>query len=261
MDQALSKDKKINLHTEGSGPPLVLLHGGMGSINHWSRNIAALARRYTVHAIDMPGYGDSYTVSKEVPRDDYAGLVIDALNAIVPTGSFRLAGFSFGGITAALCAARMGVRVHKISLMGPGGFKSGKPLDMKKIPRAEEGPAVMKAVLAYNLRVMMIADPAKVTDEAVELHRANVQRTRYDGRHVSLTVGLMAQCLKEMTCPAQMVWGGADALCAPSPQPRAEECRAARPDVRIDIIPGAGHWVMYEEADEVNRVMLDFLKD
>ena len=233
----------------------------MGSINHWSRNIDVLAEHYTVHAIDMPGYGDSYTVSKDVPRDEYAGLVVDILNDILPTGSFRLAGFSFGGITASLCAARMGQRVHKISLMAPGGFDRGVALDMKKIPKASEGPAVMKDVLAHNLRVMMIADPAKVTDEAIALHDANVQHTRYDGRHVSLTPGLMARCLKEMTCPAQVVWGDKDALCQPSPEPRAQECRAARPDVRIDMIPGAGHWVMYEAAEEVNRVMLEFLKD
>ena len=35
---------------------------------------------------------------------------------------------------------------------------------------------------------------------------------------------------------------------------------AARPDVRIDNVAGAGHWVMYEAADEVNALMLDFMK-
>ena len=252
---------KINSISKGDGPPLVLLHGGMGSINHWQNNIDALARHYTVHAIDMPGYGESYTVPKETPRDAYAGLVVDILNELLPTGSFRLAGFSFGGITGALCAARMGKRVHKISVMGPGGFTRGPALDLRKIPKAGEGPAVMKEALAHNLRVMMIADPAKVTGEAIALHDANVQRTRYDGRHVSLTTGLMAKCLREMTCPAQIVWGSKDALCVPTPQQRAGECRAARPDVRIDIVPGAGHWVMYEAPDEVNRLMLDFLAD
>src|SRR6187549_209616 len=114
---------KLSKKTAGSGPPLVLLHGGMGSVNHWHRNFDVLAQHYTVHALDMPGYGESPTVSKDMPNDDYVALVADALDATVPEGSFRLAGFSFGGIISALCAARMGTRIEKLSLMGPGGFR------------------------------------------------------------------------------------------------------------------------------------------
>ena len=251
---------RIALRTQGSGPPLVLLHGGMGSLNHWHHNLNALAAHYTVHAIDMPGYGDSYTVSKAVPREAYADLVFDALNVMVPNGPFRLAAFSFGGIVAALCTTRRGERIHKLALMAPGGFeRQGPPLNLKKIPHEREGAAVMREVLAFNLRGMMIADPAKVTDEAIDLHHANVKRTRYDGRHVSLTPGLMAQCLKQITCPVQIIWGDQDTLCRPL-APRIDECRAAMPGVQIEMILGAGHWVQYEAAETVNRLLLDFLK-
>ena len=249
---------KLSQKTAGNGPALVLLHGGMGSINHWHRNFDVLAKHYTVHALDLPGYGESPTVPKDMPNEDYVALVVDALNATVPTGAFRLAGFSFGGIISALCAAQMGRRVEKLSLMGPGGFKRGPVLDLKNIPRASEGPAVMRDVLRHNLDVMMCAGP--VTDETIDLHLANVQRTRYDGRHFSLTPGLMAKCLKQMTCSVQIIWGEADALCQPSMQPRADECRAAMPGIRIDVIPGAGHWVQYDAADETNHLLLDFLK-
>lgn len=249
---------QLSRKTAGNGPPLVLLHGGMGSVNHWHRNFDVLAQHYTVHALDMPGYGDSPTVSKYTPTEAFVDLVEAALNDVVPGGSFRLAGFSFGGIISALCAVRMGKRIHKLSLMGPGGFKRhATPLDLRKIPRESEGPQVMREVLRHNLAAMMCADPAAVTDETVDLHLANVRRTRYDGRHVSVTPGLMAQCLARIACPAQIIWGRNDAMCQPDPTARAEECRRARPDVRIDIIPG-GHWIQYESAGEVNRLMLEF---
>lgn len=248
---------KLSTKTAGNGAPLVLLHGGMGSINHWHRNFDVLAKHFTVHALDMPGYGESPTVPKDMPNDDYVALVIDALNTTVPTGSFRLAGFSFGGIISALCAAQMGARVEKLSLMGPGGFKRGAVLDLKKIPRASEGPAVMREALAHNLRVMMCAGP--VTEETIDLHLANVQRTRFDGRHFSLTPGLLAKCLKQMTCSVQVIWGEADALCQPTIQPRVDEVRAAMSGIRVDVIPGGGHWIQYDAADAVNRLMLEFL--
>ena len=120
--------------------------------------------------------------------------------------------------------------------------------------------AVVAAGAALLASVCSAADPAKVTGEAVDLHLANVRRTRYDGRHISLTDQLMAQSLKQMTCDVQIIWGAADALCIPDNQARIAECRAARPDVRIDNVAGAGHWVMYEAADEVNALMLDFMK-
>lgn len=252
---------KLSQITAGNGPPLVLIHGGMGSINHWHRNFDALAQHYTVHALDMPGYGESPTVAKDMPNDGYVGLVLDALKLTVPTGAFRLAGFSFGGIISALCAARMGARIHKLSLMGPGGFEGkGPPLDMRKIPDASEGMTVMRDVLGHNLRVMMCAGPNSVTDETIDLHHANVQRTRYDGRPFSLTPGLMAQCLQQMRCPVQIIWGDKDALCYPDIQPRVDEVRAAMPGIRIDTIAGAGHWVQYDAADEVNRLLLEFLQ-
>jgi len=252
---------KLSQKTIGNGPPLVLLHGGMGSINHWHRNLDALSQHYTVHALDMPGYGESPTVAKDMPNDEYVALVLEALNATVPAGSFRLAGFSFGGIISALCAARMGTRIHKLSLMGPGGFeRKGLPLDLKKIPRASEGEAVMRAVLRHNLEVMMCAGPSRVSEETIDLHLANVKRTRYDGRHFSLTPGLMAQCLKQISCPVQIIWGEKDALCIPNIQPRVDEVRVAMPGIRVDAIPDAGHWVQYDAADEVNRLLLAFFK-
>ena len=112
----------------------------------------------------------------------------------------------------------------------------------------------------HNLRVMMCAGPNAVTDETIDLHHVNVQRTRYDGRRISLTPGLMATCLRQMTCPVQVIWGEKDALCYPNIQPRVDEVRAALPAIRIDVIPGAGHWVQYDAADEVNRLLLYFLK-
>ena len=192
---------------------------------------------------------------------DFVAFVVEGLNAIVPSGSFRLAGFSLGGIISALCAAHMGARIHKLSMMGPGGF-GGKPPDlgMKKFPHASEGDAVMREVLAHNLRAMMIADPAAVTEEAIDQYLVNMQRTRYDGRHVSLTPHLMAQCLQKMTCPAQIIWGTADALRQVHMQADSDECRTAKPGVRIDLVAGAGHWVQYEAAEVVNALLLDFFK-
>ena len=83
----------------GSGPPLVLLHGGYGSWMHWIRNVLVLARRFTVIAPDLPGLGESATPPEPHSAEELARIIIDGLATILPGGErFHLAGFSFGGV-------------------------------------------------------------------------------------------------------------------------------------------------------------------
>ena len=56
---AIDKAPVMAVQTRGSGPDLVLFHGGMGCWQHWVRNIEALSEHFTVHALDHPSYGAS----------------------------------------------------------------------------------------------------------------------------------------------------------------------------------------------------------
>jgi pimeloyl-ACP methyl ester carboxylesterase len=230
----------------------------MGSWNHWARNIDALAGRFTLYLIDMPGYGDSPAVPRDIPDDDYVALVASTVGEIARERPLRLAGFSFGGVIAALVAARLQARVCALSLVGAGGFgRSPVTLDMKQFPPEAEGPASLRKVLRHNLGALMIADPANITEDAIDLHLANVRRTRFDGRHVSLS-DKMPPTLQRIPSPVQMIWGERDVLPYPSARARADAALAARPDARVDLIPRAGHWVQFEAPQEVNRAILEF---
>ena len=44
---------------DGSGPPLILLHGLSGSGRWWSRNVPAFASLFCTYAVDLPGFGAS----------------------------------------------------------------------------------------------------------------------------------------------------------------------------------------------------------
>jgi pimeloyl-ACP methyl ester carboxylesterase len=257
-DKSIARVRGLAMRTWGSGSPLVLLHGGMGSWNHWSRNVEALSQKYAVHALDMPGYGDSPSVDRDLPEDDYAAMVAEAVGAIGSYEPVALAGFSFGGILAAIVAAQMGARLRKLSMLGPGGFGRSAKLELRKIPLDAEGLRSVREVLRHNLQVMMIADPAAVTEETIDLHYANVRRTRFDGRRVSLG-SRITELLGQIVCPVQVIWGSRDPLPYPDVQARVDIVRAARPDARTDVIPGAGHWVQYEAPEAVNQAMLDFL--
>ena len=90
----------------GSGPALVLLHGGYGSWMHWIRNVLALARQFTIVAPDLPGLGESATPPEPHRPKSWRGSSSKAWRPYLPRDTrSALAGFSFGGVLGGHVAA------------------------------------------------------------------------------------------------------------------------------------------------------------
>eukprot|EP01018_Ginkgo_biloba_P025028 Gb_24465 [translate_table: standard] len=72
------KGYKINYAVQGTGSPLLLVHGFGASLGHWRRNIKVLAERYTVYAIDLLGFGASDKPTKfTYTVEGWAELLLD----------------------------------------------------------------------------------------------------------------------------------------------------------------------------------------
>ena len=103
----------------GSGVPLVLLHGGSGSWTHWLRNIEALAATgREVWVPDLPGFGDSDGVPGGQDADTMLDPLHAGLQALLGDRRFDLVGFSFGGMTAGMLAARYPQGVRQLVVVG-----------------------------------------------------------------------------------------------------------------------------------------------
>ena len=247
----------LSYRREGKGPALLMFHGGVGSRNHWERNIPELSRHFTVTAVDLPGFGASADVPPDIGA--YLSLVTDAAAAL-GGDRFGLAGFSFGAVVGAAVASRLGRAVEFLSMIAPGGLgvPKGRHLDIRPVPPEGLDSAEGRVALRHNLTVTMFADAATADDTAVELHRSNIARARFDSRRISLQDRLLAD-LRSVRCPLQLIWGKCDAMAYPSIQSRIETIQAVRLDARVDLIVGAGHWVQYERPAETNRALLDFM--
>ena len=99
---------------KGSGPPLILIHGGGVWLYTFRHNMGHLAQSFTVYAPDMPGYG--YTI----PRSDNqaygleasALFLLDFMNRL-GIGRASLLGHSWGGGWALAFASRYPQRVDR----------------------------------------------------------------------------------------------------------------------------------------------------
>jgi len=244
----------------GAGPTVVLLHGGHGAWSHWIRNVQPLARRFTVIAADMPGYGDSAMAPEPYSAASIAEILLRGLGEIVPEGErFHVAGFSFGGVVGGHVAALAGPRCASFTLVGSNGLGLRRPelAPMGSWRRATDA-AELAAVHRRNLAILMIADPAKIDDLAVHLQTENTRRTFIKSRPISRTDTLRS-ALGTLTAQVNGIWGERDATAGEFLRDREALLRALQPSSRFRVIPGAGHWVAYEAADAFNATLSDLL--
>lgn len=250
----------------GAGEPLVLMHGGAGSWEHWILSVDPLAEAFRVIALDLPGYGESERPEWDIPVEEYLEEVAVAVTEICPEAPrIHLSGFSFGGLVAAATAVPLGPRAGSLSMIGGAGYGPptgrGFTLESRRRLAKRLGRAPTRQELrdmhAENLAKLMIRDRTKIDDWAIDMQLRNVERTRFDSRRLSWS-GDTPELIGRLACPVAVIYGEHDAAAIPPPEERFALCRAARPDVETHLIPGCGHWAMYEAPEAVNALMLDF---
>ena len=251
---------RIAVQRRGQGPDVVLFHGGMGSWKHWVRNIDALAARFTVHALDHPSYGDSPSVPRETTGPEYLDLMYAIVRGMCPgTAPLRFAGFSFGGAIAANLARRLGPRVTHLALISPGGFPRRRfgERPTRSYKDAGDDDKRFREICRHNLLVNMLSDPASVSEETIDIQAECVRRARFDSRKVSAGGTLLGD-LAALRCRLRLLWGERDDSAFRPAQVLIGEIREAAPSIEVHRIPRAGHWSAYENAPEVNRLLLEF---
>src|SRR5260370_20437064 len=162
----------------GSGPVLVLFHGGVGSWRPWVRNVEPLAARFTVRALDHPSYGDSARVPRETAGPAYLDLVHGLFLEMFPGDApLRLAGFSFGGAIAANLARRLAPRVTHLCLVSPGGVPARRfgERPTRSYKEGRDDQQRFREVCRHHLLVNMLSDPASVTERAADIPADNLR--------------------------------------------------------------------------------------
>jgi len=178
-------DMRLHYHEAGTGndQTIVLLHGGGPGASSWSnfsRNIAVLAQRFHVLAVDQPGYGlsDKHTEHEQYNR--YSATALKGLFDQLGLGRTALVGNSLGGGTAVRFALDYPELAGRLVLMGPGGlsvnlFAPDPTEGVKLMGRFSVEPT--RENLEKFLRVMVF-NQKLITPELVVLGRR--LRTRDD---------------------------------------------------------------------------------
>ncbi|UCU98595.1 alpha/beta fold hydrolase [Acidovorax radicis] len=244
----------------GRGPDLVLLHGGHGSWMHWARNIETLATRFSVWVPDMPGFGDSDVLPGHPHDADRQERLVKALDEgllhLLGDAAFCLAGFSFGGLTAAQLAS-VSTRVRRLALLGTAGHGGARrPLWELRDWRRVEGRARWE-VHAHNLRALMLHQASHVDAKALVVHACASHATRYRSKAFSRAANLL-DALSRYRGELLLIWGEHDVTAVPDDM--GPIVRASNPAWELRIVPDAGHWVQYEQSGPINTILTDWFQ-
>ncbi len=213
----------------GSGPPVVLIHGGASDSRDWTHTMLNLSHRYCLYAPDLPGFGQNERSDEGYYLSDFSDFLlefIDTLQLEKPV----LAGHSFGARVCLDVACFHRNRVNKLILIDASGLGKISAL----------GNALFTTFRA--LRV---------------LFRRRQPFPRFLAKEGEDYNWVGAEALQNLEVPTLLVWKRLDPYV---PLSIAHRAKVLIPGSKLAVISGYGHAPHQQNKEAFNRLLLDFLR-
>jgi 2-hydroxymuconate-semialdehyde hydrolase len=253
-----------NVHVDGDGPPVLLLHGsgpGVTAWANWRLTIPVLARHFRVIAPDIVGFG--FTQRPEGVTYDLDTWTAHALGVLDALGIERahVVGNSFGGSLGMSLAIRHPERVGRLVLMGSVGVPFAITPGLDAVWGYEPSVEAMEGLLhlfAYD-RALIGPDLARARYEASirpgvqEAYRAMFPAPR------QLALDAMTHpvdAIASITAPTLVVHGREDQVI---PLQNALDLLGLIDDAQLHVFGHCGHWTQLEHAAAFTALVSDFL--
>ncbi len=257
---------------QGNGEVLLLLHGMAGSSQTWRSVIRPLARHYRVIAPDLPGHGESTKPRSDYSLGAFAVLLRDLLDELGVTRA-TIVGHSLGGGIAMQFLYQHPDYAQRLILIGSGGLGPdvGLTLRLLSAPGAELIMPIIapRQVLAAGeqvfswLRKSGIEAPrgeeiwrSYSTFADAPTRQAFLRTLRSVVDYRGQAVSALNRLSTRTDLPVMAIWGERDAII---PVKHAYAAQQARPDLRLEVLAGVGHFPQVERPAEVVELIDDFI--
>jgi len=244
---------------EGSGPPLILIHGIGASRHSWDGLVARLKSDFRCVSYDLRGHGKS-----PVPRPPYTldDLVddLETLRAELGIERAHFAGHSLGGMIGPAYARKFPERVLSLGLYSTAAFRtpddSAKVRGVVSAMRSKGIPPVLETLKERWFTPEFAARCPQVIER-------RMQQVIDTDKEVFLSVfdiyaeTEMSPWLADIEQPCLVLTGENDGGCSPRLNERIAE---ALPNSELVILPQLRHAILLEAPDRVAEPVLAFLK-
>lgn len=260
------RGRRLRVARLGRGEPVVFLHGYPENLQIWGELARRLAGQVETIAFDWPGMGCSDPWPGGTTPSDMAR----RLESILDTWKLdrvTLVGADMGGQPALAFAARRPERVRRLIVMNCLAFPDEKTSweirVLRKfgwnrtILRRLPGTVFRRAERSFLPRGARL--PEDVRGDLWDCFRRREVRDFV----IRLCAGYQGSLPRlpllypRIACPSLILWGERDRHFPPV---HAERLHAAIPGSRLEILPGAEHWMAWHAADDVARRILEFVR-
>jgi pimeloyl-ACP methyl ester carboxylesterase len=246
----------IRYRVYGAGEPaLIFIHCWACDSSYWDQQIDAFKARYTVVTLDLAGHGESGTT-----RGDWSipafGADVAAVAGRIPNREIVLIGHSMGGPVALEAARRMHGRV--IGIIGVDTFTNIglQPLTPRELEQRLEP---YRRDFAATTRDNVTKRFFKPTSDPNLVRRiADDMAAQPPGIGVGAMIGMnnmnYAAALGDISVPIVAI--NSDRL-----PTDLDRIRLHAPTFRVKLMPGAGHFLMIEEAPRFNALLAETVQE
>ena len=231
---------EIYYATYGQGPPVILLHGGLGNYDHWSNQVPALAEHFEVIAIDSRGQGRSTRTRAPVSYETMENDVLAVMDELSVTRA-SIVGWSDGGEIALKLAISHPDRVARLFVFGTNYDASGSK------PRGSQRSATFAAYAAKSRAdYMKLSKTPRQFDELVDW-LLPIWRN---------PMGFTKDQLRSIQAPTLIGDGDHDEVIVLA---QVQEMAQLIPHAQLAVIPDASHFALWQAPAEFNKVLINFL--
>lgn len=259
----LVKVNRINIayDIQGTGLPVVLIHGFPLNRTIWKPQFTELSKKYQLIAPDLRGCGESQRVSKPYPMEALADDV-RALVRRLNLPRFVLGGLSMGGYVALAFYRDYPQMVEALIL---ADSRAEADTDEAKKNRKALAELVIKEgsrVIAEQMTPKLLGKTtlAKKPRLVKELRELISSNSVTGIANASLAMAFRADSnplLPKITCPTLILVGEEDTL---TPVALSENLHRNIKNSQLEILPGAGHLSNMENPKAFNKAVKEFLK-
>jgi len=264
LDGSRAGSDAIELHTEvqGSGAPVLLIHGFGASTYTWRHLAPALAQNFRVVAVDLKGFGQSpkprdgrYSIYDQVDLIEQLIYRLDLKNVII-------VGHSYGGGVALLTSLRLiaedPARLSRLVLIGSAAYEQGTPAFIRLIQVPLLGDLAVR-LIPESWQAKWILRRAYYDDDKIteEIARSYSKPLRHAGAKYAvirtarslrqLDSAQIAEQFTSISVPTFILWGRHDRII---PLELGQRLAETIPNSSLRIIENCGH-IPHEEHPEV----------
>jgi len=257
----------LHYTTVGSpnAPPLLMLHGFLGSSQDFSAVLPALSQYFYCITPDVSGHGETLTTSGYYTFSATAQALVDLLDHL-DIAKAHLLGYSMGGRLALYLACQWPERFASVILESASpGLKTAE----KRRLRVEKDEAIARKIETLSLPIFLSQWYENDLFSSLKNHpeqRQQMLNRRLKNRSADLACALRGlgtgcqpslwQRLEQLRCPLCLLVGEKDEKFVAIAQKIRTLCSQ---EIALRIIEGCGHNIHLESPDEYTRQVVELM--